>query len=118
MKIKKILKRLLQLHPKSVDLSLGRIKRKLKNLNVINQIEDFNLGWNATARMGSDFSQNEGSPTLIWQSQLSKGFDMFDEAYWLIGASFEGEIYSNSNLENRLLLNLFISLKKKRIGLT
>ena len=33
MKIQKILKRLLQLHPKSVDLSLNRIKRLLKNLN-------------------------------------------------------------------------------------
>ena len=33
MKIQKILKRLLQLHPKSVDLSLDRIKRLLKNLN-------------------------------------------------------------------------------------
>ena len=33
MKIKKILKRLLQLHPKSVDLSLNRIKRLLKDLN-------------------------------------------------------------------------------------
>ena len=33
MKIKKILKRLLQLHPKSVDLSLDRIKRLLKELN-------------------------------------------------------------------------------------
>ena len=33
MKIKKVLKRLLQLHPKSVDLSLDRIKRLLKNLN-------------------------------------------------------------------------------------
>ena len=33
MKIQKILKRLLQLHPKSVDLSLKRIKRLLKNLN-------------------------------------------------------------------------------------
>ena len=32
MKIQKILKRLLQLHPKSVDLSLSRIKRLLKNL--------------------------------------------------------------------------------------
>ena len=31
MKIKKILKRLLQLHPKSIDLSLDRIKRLLKN---------------------------------------------------------------------------------------
>ena len=33
MKIKKILKRLLQLHPKSIDLSLHRIKRLLKDLN-------------------------------------------------------------------------------------
>ena len=33
MKIKKILKRLLQLHPKSVNLSLNRIKRLLKDLN-------------------------------------------------------------------------------------
>ena len=33
MKIQKILKRLLQLHPKSVDLSLVRIKRLLKDLN-------------------------------------------------------------------------------------
>ena len=32
MKIKKILKRLLQLHPKSIDLSLNRIKRLLKDL--------------------------------------------------------------------------------------
>tara|TARA_B100000686_G_C16674911_1_gene908605 strand:- start:21 stop:1301 length:1281 start_codon:yes stop_codon:yes gene_type:complete len=33
MKIQKILKRLLQLHPKNVDLSLHRIKRLLKDLN-------------------------------------------------------------------------------------
>jgi len=33
MKIKKILSRLLRLHPKSVDLSLDRIKRLLKDLN-------------------------------------------------------------------------------------
>ena len=33
MRIQKILKRLLQLHPKSVDLSLNRIKRLLKDLN-------------------------------------------------------------------------------------
>ena len=32
-KIQKVLKRLLQLHPKSIDLSLNRIKRLLKDLN-------------------------------------------------------------------------------------
>ena len=33
MKIQKILKRLLQLHPKSIDLSLDRIRRLLKDLD-------------------------------------------------------------------------------------
>ena len=33
MKIKKILNKLLRLHPKSIDLSLYRIKRLLKSLN-------------------------------------------------------------------------------------
>ena len=33
MKIKKILDRLLRLHPKSIDLSLNRIQRLLKSLN-------------------------------------------------------------------------------------
>ena len=33
MRIQKILKRLLQLHPKRVDLSLDRIKRLLKDLD-------------------------------------------------------------------------------------
>ena len=33
MKTKKILKKLLQLHPKRVDLSLDRIRRLLKDLN-------------------------------------------------------------------------------------
>ena len=80
--------------------------RKLTNLNIINQIEDFNLGWNATATVGYDFSQNEASPTLIWQSHISKGFALFDDAYWLFDASFEGELYSNSEVENRLLLNI------------
>ena len=33
MKIQKVLKRLLRLHPKSIDLSLSRIKRLLKDLD-------------------------------------------------------------------------------------
>ena len=80
--------------------------RKLTNLNSINQIEDFNLGWNASASVGSDINANEASPSLIWQSHLSKGFDVLDNAIWLFEASFEGEIYDNSSVENRLLLNI------------
>ena len=47
MKIKKILKRLLQLHPKSIDLSLDRIKRLLKDLNNPEKknIKRYSSGW-------------------------------------------------------------------------
>lgn len=80
--------------------------RKLTNLNLINQIEDFNFGWSGSASIGTDLSNNQGSPTLIWQSHLSKGFDLFDYGIWLFDASFEGELYDNSLVENRLLLNI------------
>jgi hypothetical protein len=80
--------------------------RKLTNLNVINQIEDFNLGWNVIASMGSDLSNNEASPAILWQSHLSKGFDVFNNAIWLFEVSFEAEVYANSKVENRLLLNI------------
>ena len=80
--------------------------RKLTNLNVINHIEDFNLGWNASASVGSDFSQSDASPALIWQSHLSKGVDLLNDAFWLFEASFEGEIYDNNLVQNRMLLQL------------
>jgi hypothetical protein len=80
--------------------------RKLTNLNVINHIEDFNSGWIATASVGSDLTQKKDSPKLVWKSHLSKGFDVFGDAIWLFEASFEGEVYDNSEHENRLLLNI------------
>lgn len=80
--------------------------RELTNLYLINHIEDFNLGWNVSASVGSDFSQNDRSPSLIWQSHLSKGLDFNRNAFWLFDASFEGEIYNNSLVQNRMLLQV------------
>ncbi|WP_448212259.1 hypothetical protein [Colwellia sp. MEBiC06753] len=78
--------------------------RELKNVNLINQIEDFNLGWFASINIGHDFYNNDYSPDLIWQSYLSKGLDLGNEAYWLFAASFEGEVYQNSQQDDRILL--------------
>ena len=44
MKIQKILKRLLLLHPKSVDLSLNRIKRLLNDLGNPDRIGKYSNG--------------------------------------------------------------------------
>lgn len=80
--------------------------RELTNLYVINHIEDFNLGWHALASLGSDFSQSDTSPSVLWQSHLSKGFDLSTHAFWLFDASFEGEIYDNTSMQNRYLLQI------------
>lgn len=80
--------------------------RKLTNLNLINQMEDFNLGWDLNASLGSGFSNDTGSPALIWQSNLSKGLNITDSAFFFFNAEFEGEQYESSNDKNRFLLKV------------
>ena len=80
--------------------------RKLTNLYLINQIEDFNLGWNFSAQIGSDIGNNQASPTILWRSYLSKGIEFFDDSFWFMTANFEGEIYSNSIIPTRAVLSL------------
>jgi hypothetical protein len=79
--------------------------RKLTNINLINHIEDFNLGWHVTADLGSDISESSTSPTFIWRSKLSKGIDVFEYSYWLFTASFEGEAYDSSDNKDRALFS-------------
>tara|TARA_R110000868_G_scaffold400884_2_gene675638 strand:- start:691 stop:2292 length:1602 start_codon:yes stop_codon:yes gene_type:complete len=79
--------------------------RKLTNLNLINHIEDFNLGWHLTANIGTDFSNQADSPTLLWKSTLSKGFDVSERGFLFFDANFEGELYDNSAQKDRLLFN-------------
>lgn len=80
--------------------------RKLTNLNLINHIEDFNLGWHITSDIGSDLGKTNTSPTIIWRSNLSKGANVFKDAYWLLTTSFDGEIYSSAENENRISLSI------------
>lgn len=80
--------------------------RKLTNLKLINQIEDFNLGWNFNANLGTDLSNKDDSPTFIWQSQVSKGLSFFENSYWFFNAEFEGEFYDSSDFGNRFSLQL------------
>lgn len=80
--------------------------RKLSNLNLINHIEDFNLGWNLTTQVGSDIGNTDTSPTLLWRSSLTKGIEIFDDAFWFISATLDGEIYSDSDNANRTVLSV------------
>ncbi|MBU2878141.1 hypothetical protein [Aliiglaciecola lipolytica] len=78
--------------------------RKLTNLHLINHIEDYNLGWHVSASIGTDFSDRDNAPSLIWQSNLSKGIEISENALVYFDVSLEGEQYNNSQQQDRVLL--------------
>ena len=88
MKIKKILKRLLQLHPKSVDLSLDRIKRLLKNLNnpeqkIENAIQV--VGTNGKHSVCSTLREIFETANYSVNMNISPSLRSFNERYYLSG---------------------------------
>ena len=88
MKIKKILKRLLQLHPKSVDLSLDRIKRLLKNLNnpeqkIENTIQV--IGTNGKHSVCSTLREIFETANYSVNMNISPSLRRFNERYYLSG---------------------------------
>ena len=88
MKIQKILKRLLQLHPKSVDLSLDRIKRLLKDLNdpqkkIINAIQV--VGTNGKHSVCSTLREIFETSGYIVNMNISPSLKKFNERYYLAG---------------------------------
>ena len=88
MKIKKILKRLLQLHPKNVDLSLDRIKRLLKDLNnpekkIKNAIQV--VGTNGKHSFCSTLREIFETAGYTVNMNISPSLRRFNERYYLSG---------------------------------
>ena len=88
MKIQKILKRLLQLHPKSVDLSLDRIKRLLKDLNnpekkITNAIQV--VGTNGKYSFCSTLREIFETAGYKVSMNISPSLRRFNERYYLAG---------------------------------
>ena len=88
MKIQKILKRLLQLHPKSVDLSLDRIKRLLKDLNnpekkITNAIQV--VGTNGKHSFCSTVRAIFETAGYTINMNISPSLRKFNERYYLAG---------------------------------
>jgi len=88
MKIKKVLKRLLQLHPKSVDLSLDRIKRLLKDLNnpekkITNAIQV--VGTNGKHSFCSTLREIFETADYAVNMNISPSLRKFNERYYLAG---------------------------------
>ena len=101
MKIKKILKRLLQLHPKSVDLSLDRIKRLLKNLNnpekkITNAVQV--VGTNGKHSFCSVLREIFETAGYTVNMNISPSLRKFNERYY-----FSGKYISDEQLHDLLI---------------
>ena len=101
MKIQKILKRLLQLHPKSVDLSLDRIKRLLKNLNnperkLTNAVQV--VGTNGKHSFCSTLREVFEAAGYTVNMNISPSLRKFNERYY-----FSGKYISDNKLHDLLL---------------
>jgi len=88
MKIKKILKRLLLLHPKNVDLSLNRIKRLLKDLGnpqkkIVNAIQV--VGTNGKHSVCSSLREIFETAGYSVNMNISPSLKKFNERYYLSG---------------------------------
>ena len=88
MKIQKVLKRLLQLHPKSIDLSLERIKRLLKDLShpekkIINAVQV--VGTNGKHSFCSALREIFETAGYTVNLNISPSLRKFNERYYLSG---------------------------------
>ena len=100
MKIQKILKRLLQLHPKSIDLSLNRIKRLLKDLNnpqkKINNVIQV-VGTNGKYSLCTSLREIFETAGYTVNMNVSPSLRKFNERYYL-----GGKYISDNDLYNLL----------------
>lgn len=78
--------------------------RKLTNIHLITQIEDFNHGWQLSSRLGVGNGNNEDSAWVLFHAQVNKGFEVHDNALLLMDIEVRGNIYAKK--ENRLVLNI------------
>ena len=93
-KIQNILKRLLHLHPKSVDLSLDRIKRLLKDLNnpenkIQNAIQV--VGTNGKHSVCSTLREIFETAGYSVNMNISPSLKKFNERYYLLGKYISDE---------------------------
>tara|TARA_Y100000590_G_scaffold347290_1_gene397847 strand:- start:397 stop:1677 length:1281 start_codon:yes stop_codon:yes gene_type:complete len=112
MKVQKILKRLLQLHPRKVDLSLSRIKRLLKDLNnpekkITNAIQV--VGTNGKHSFCTSIREILETAGYTVNLNISPSLRKFNERYYLSGK------YISDKKLCELLLEVEKVNKKKNI---
>jgi len=88
-------------------LAIKYIKKNFKKLNKIysiNQIEDFNLGWQVSSRFGLGNEKEYSSTWIQWNTRVKKGFNLHNNALLLLDLTLNNDIYEHR--DNRLLIEL------------
>ena len=78
--------------------------KKLTNIHLITQIEDFNHGWQFSSRIGVSDGEKENSAWALFQAEINKGFEIHDDALVLMNIALSGDIYDQQ--DHRILLNI------------
>ena len=78
--------------------------RKLTNVHLITQIEDFNHGWQLNSRLGIGNGNNDNSPWTVWKMRVKKGFNLHDNSLLLLDLALANDMYQHR--DSRLLVKL------------
>lgn len=78
--------------------------KKLTNIHLITQIEDFNHGWKLSSRLGISDGTKENNAWALFQVNIGKGFEIHDKALLLMNIALHNDIYKQH--DNRLLLSI------------
>lgn len=75
--------------------------RKLTNVHLITQIEDFNHGWQLSSRLGIGNGNKDNSAWTVWRIRVRKGFNLHNNALLLLDLALANDIYQER--DSRLL---------------
>ncbi len=78
--------------------------RKLTNVHLITQIEDFNHGWQFNSSLGIGNGNKENSAWSVWKLRVKKGFNLHDNSLLLLDFSLANDMYQER--DSRLLVSL------------
>jgi len=78
--------------------------RKLTNVHLITQIEDFNHGWQLSSRLGIANGNKEDSAWTLWNMRVKKGFTIHNNALLLLDLALANDIYQDR--DSRLLVKV------------
>jgi len=78
--------------------------KKLTNIHLISQIEDFNHGWQFSGQLGLSDGNRKNSVWALLKAEVHKGFEMENNGLLLMNIFLEGDIYKNN--EQRFVLTL------------